>query len=281
MTAESAENVLPFNQKLTATFVSVTPEIAARWLTKNTRNRALRKSEVTRYKRDMLAGKWRLDGSPIRFAADGTLLDGQNRLTAIVEAGVTVPLLVVRGVAPEAQNVMDTGRKRSAGDALAINGYGYYSSIAATAKMALQIQAGRIWDGDGGSFQATHDEILTFVRDNPDVVTACEFVSTLARKTDCRPTVVSYTYWVLRRINERDAAEFWVGVAEKAGLNKGDPVLTLANRLAEARRSNEFFSTRVLLSMIYRAWNAKRDGRSLMYLPNSRKGAAVAIPTPH
>lgn len=277
MTAESTENVLPFNQKLSATFVTVTPEMAARWLTHNTRNRALRKAEVTRYKRDMLAGNWHLDGSPIRFAPDGTLLDGQNRLTAIVESGVTLTLLVVRGVAAEAQTVMDTGRKRTAGDALAINGHSYYTQIAATARLALNIRAGLSTDS---GFQATHREVLDFFESNPDLSTACEFTSTFARRTDCRPTVVSYTYWILRRIDSTAATEFWVGVAEKAGLDKGDPVLVLANRLAEARRSSEHLPTSALLSMIYRAWNARREGRSLAYLPTKRNGVPVVVPVP-
>lgn len=280
MTAQEVADVLPLVSKPTASFVTVTPEMATRWLTRNTRNRVLRKAEVARYKRDMAAGKWRLDGSPIRFAADGTLLDGQNRLTAIVESNVTLPLLVVRGVAAEAQAVMDTGRKRTAGDALAINGHRYYSQTASTAKLALQIQVGR-HPNAAGSFQPTHEEILAFVAAHPDVETACEFASTFAYKTDCRPTIVAYTYWVLRRIDSTAAAEFWVGVAEKAGLDKGSPILVLANRLAQARRSDESLSNQALLSMIYRAWNAYRDGRSLTYLPTKRDDSLIAIPKPH
>lgn len=78
-------------------FMQVTPEIAKRWLTRNPRNRVARPATVARYARDMAAGKWHLDGSPIRFDATGTLLDGQHRLAAIIESEATIITAVNQG----------------------------------------------------------------------------------------------------------------------------------------------------------------------------------------
>ena len=67
--------------------VMVTPELAAEWLTHNTHNRGLKPIAIKRFAEDMTTGDWQWNGESIRFAADGTLLDGQNRLHAIVDSG--------------------------------------------------------------------------------------------------------------------------------------------------------------------------------------------------
>lgn len=66
-------------EPLTMDEVLVTPELAAEWLNHNTRNREKRPKRIAAYARDMAAGRWRRSGEAIKFAPDGTLLDGQNR----------------------------------------------------------------------------------------------------------------------------------------------------------------------------------------------------------
>ncbi len=62
------------------------------------------------------------NGDPIRFDIDEILRDGQHRLEAAVRAGETIEVLVVYGLAPQAQETMDLGRKRTVADALQMRG---------------------------------------------------------------------------------------------------------------------------------------------------------------
>lgn len=78
-----------------ASVIKVTPILAKAWLEQNKSNRSLRPQRVNQYARDMKAGKWNLTGQGITFAEDGSLLDGQHRLNAIVVANVSVYMLVV------------------------------------------------------------------------------------------------------------------------------------------------------------------------------------------
>lgn len=276
MSAQPVANVLPI-VKPNASFVNVTPEVAARWLTFNKRNRKIRKADLNRYVRDMHSGRWHLDGSPIRFAADGALLDGQHRLTAIVETGVTLPLLVVRGLAEETQNVMDTGRRRTAADQLDIAKHRNSTCLAAVARLSILVEH----DQHDGRVEVSHGEILASIDANPDMESAVDFAMQFARKTDCPPAVVAYTYMILRRIDEKDAAEFWVGVSEKVGLRDGDPILALANRFAEARRNRERLTRRTQISLVYRAWNTRRKGKTMRFIRvNSPSGGLVPVPEP-
>lgn len=273
------DNVLNFDHPSTkpeAKVIFVNPDMATRWLERNVRNRRIRPATVKKYARDMAAGRWQITGEGVKFGPDGALLDGQHRLAAVVEAGVTVPLFVVRGIAPDAQRVMDTGRARTASDALTMKGEAHSAMLAAAARIALGVDAGL---PDPGKYDPTHGEIERFVDENPDLRVACDVASATARRTDCPPALVAYAYWRMAKVDRADAATFWIAAADKVGLAAGDPVIAMTNRFAEARRNRERLSKRAALSVIFRCWNYRRAGKTLRLVKvNSPAGGIVPIP---
>lgn len=91
----------------------VTPSVATEWLTRNTLNRKLRPGVVARYAEDLRQGAWDSDiVDPIVFSEDDDLMNGQHRLAAILQSGVSITMWVQRGVATATQFVMDTGLPR-------------------------------------------------------------------------------------------------------------------------------------------------------------------------
>lgn len=99
-----------------ATVRQITPDMAYGLLTKNTKNyRRISPTVVQRYAEVMRRGEWELNGEPITFAKDGTLLNGQHRLTAVVESGATVQMLVVTGIDNDVVTY-DDGKIRSSVD---------------------------------------------------------------------------------------------------------------------------------------------------------------------
>jgi len=120
---------------------TITPKQAEKYLQFNTSNRSLRKKLVSQYARDMANGKWKLTHQGVAFNCDGTLLDGQHRLMAIVESGVAVQMLVARGVDTSNQLVMDDHAKRSAGDALTLaRGERVTTNEVAIVRAAIELQ---------------------------------------------------------------------------------------------------------------------------------------------
>lgn len=264
-------------QKPRLSFMQVTPELAERWLKRNLKNRNVRPQTVARYARDMKAGKWHLDGTPIKFSADRVLLDGQHRLAAIIESGATITTAVVVGIDPTAQAVMDTGRARTAADMLAINGEKNTTTLAAAARFGLEVERN---DFNHNS-EYSHEEVAAYVEANKDLRYAVEFTHNLARKTDCPPAVAAYAFMIQARIDAFAAANFWVAASGKVGLASGDPVIAMTNRFAEARRNRERMPRPAYLSAIYRAWNYRRAGRRLHLLKiSSPNGGMVPIPEP-
>jgi len=115
--------------------VNITPELADRWLQehwsrlskKQFTQRNISKLKVNQYISDMRNGYWRENHQGIAFDKEGNLLDGQHRLIAIKESGLTIPMIVVTGLPVGSNNdvsVMDTidcGRARTLADRLHIS----------------------------------------------------------------------------------------------------------------------------------------------------------------
>lgn len=122
-----------------AQLYDVTPDIAAQWLERNSRNRTLRQSVVNKYAADMKAGRWMVTGDAIGFDTNGVIVNGQHRLWGVFESGVTVRMLVAFNLAPEVVSVLDDHLKRNLSDVAKIRRPGSTVSTAHTAiaKMLL------------------------------------------------------------------------------------------------------------------------------------------------
>lgn len=97
-------------------FQMVTPEMAKGFLTKNTDNRNKRGWWVSGLANMIKRGEWIPTHQGVAFSKSGKLLDGQHRLEAIIEANISVQMLVVTNVRDDAYKVLDNGIKRTMAD---------------------------------------------------------------------------------------------------------------------------------------------------------------------
>jgi len=96
---------------------------AAAYLEKNVCNRQLRPNAVQQYLVDMQNGDWKIGCDCIGFDTEGTLINGQHRLHAIVGTNLEIPFLVARNLPSEAKNTLDVGKKRQLHERITIAGY--------------------------------------------------------------------------------------------------------------------------------------------------------------
>lgn len=265
---------------VTTEIVDVTPELARTWLKANTRNRNLRQADVEKYARDMRAGRWQFTGEAIKFSKTGVLLDGQHRLHAIVKAGVPVKTLVIWGIDDPAQHVMDTGAKRTPGDALSLNGVKSAPLCAAGARLAILWETGLLFR-DRKQQQVTNSEIEEWLAANPGFHTSVARANAIRTRVDCPPSVLAAAHWRFSQIDAAATDEFFTGLATRAGLEDGSPILTLDRKLSDIRRRREETSQRDYLAYIVAAWNHWRKGRLVSNLRRSGgRWTAENFPTP-
>jgi len=133
--------------------VHITPSMAEIYLQGNVRNRPLNKLHVDQMRHVLESGDMLMNGEAIIIGVDGTLLNGQHRLTACVQSGVGFDAMVVEGIDLDAFRTLDGGRKRSAGDVLAIDGEPQANKLAAAVQALVSFadQDGRHMASRGGA----------------------------------------------------------------------------------------------------------------------------------
>lgn len=96
--------------------ITVTPEMAEEWLTRNNNRR--RRVQHIKFLAEMItSGEWRPDHPhPIIIGSDGFVVDGQHRLHAIILSGKAVSMRVQFGVDPTIRKYIDNNIPRSLGD---------------------------------------------------------------------------------------------------------------------------------------------------------------------
>lgn len=141
----------------------VTPELASEWLAFNTHNRNIRWSFV-----DQLVDEF-LDYHPqsISRNCDGTLIDGQHRLLAIVKRGVGAWMLFVDGVDSAMQDHVDIGIGRKPSDVLRLHGYSNTNALSAAARLSIIWKRDPLLTKESGKVSAPR--ILQYVQGHPDV----------------------------------------------------------------------------------------------------------------
>lgn len=158
------------------TIETITADVARTYLGRNTMNRPIDKQKVAYYKMQMEEGRWKLGESAIVFAEDGTLLNGQHRLLALAEYGKPLQFIVVRNIDKETFSIMDTGKKRTSGDVLAIYGVPSARNISATIKKEISLIGKKTTIDAAGPRGNSHnysmisnDDILAIYKTNEDL----------------------------------------------------------------------------------------------------------------
>lgn len=252
--------------------VEVSPVLAKRWLGKNAENNRLPKgSKIPQYAREMLAGNWQTDtGETIKFDPEGELIDGQNRLHAVVMAGVSLAFDIAYDVPRRAMQVVDTGASRTAGDALRIAGATDRMRSASIVRWAM------LWDaknfmGVGGPFAPTTTEILERYRSESRT-----FDSAATRATDCQNrglgtgAPAGVAHYLFSRIDQEQTHQFFDQYVSGANLPDRSAVLALRNRIARVRVDR--ITRPEQLALFVRAWNGFRDNRPMDRLQLVRRG---------
>lgn len=242
--------------------VKMSPKMAMDLLSRNDHNRPISKLYVAQLVETINRGDWRANAETIKVAKNGSLLDGQHRLQAIVNSGKTVPVLLAEGVDDDVFDTIDTGKRRSAADTLGVMGISEYAAKAAAVRLIL------ILSEDNPTFRENYSnhQIREWVE---AFGTDLEPFMPLARKTYGtqlvdKSTVVGLSYFMAQKTNMREIEQFWERVADGAGLAKGHPILALRKRLMEQRMAGKAKLPRqTVIALIIKAWNKTRKNNML------------------
>lgn len=265
--------------RITHKTVEVTPEQAEKWLAANLANRTVRTARVREYATAMREGRWLYTADPIRFDEDGRLIDGQHRLMAVVKAGLPVEMHVVRGLAREAQDAVDTGAARTASDQLKVRGFKHGPQLAATIPIVN-------WLLKDGGFAASYsrDDVVYWVGVHEGLD---QVVDLAVRNRNLLPAQLApyaATHYAARRqaSDPATADTFFVEqLVETIGLTSGAPALAARRYLLglrEDKRPNNKAARAETVLALLEGYRQYRAGKSLFTLRAPRGGWPVEEP---
>lgn len=229
----------------------ITPKKAAEWIQRNVNNRPIRNRRVDQYAAAMTAGAWKLNGDCIRFNCNGDLVDGQHRLHACIQSGVSFETYVIHGIPIEAFDTIDQGDKRTVGDVFARRGYKHYSTLAAAVRWVWRYENKMQCHGAMRTDQAND-----IIERHPALHTAAELSCKVQRGTVIVPGVFTFLdYWTGQNNQER-ADKFWCSIAEGDSLEKGTPAFLIHKRLVANLGSIAKLDGTTVCALCVKAWNS-------------------------
>lgn len=263
------------NDEISTQRVTISPEFATQLLANNRQNRRLNRAggHYRSIVRALNNGEWRFNGDAIRVASDGTLLDGQHRLTAVVETGVAIDTLLVTGLPNETQLTVDTGKKRNFGDVLSMRGVQNAAIAAAITRRALiySLYGARVAYSPAGPTLSNVELLDLYETHKSRIDRAATIAQRMYTPTRVPASLLGLLALEFDSIDVDDANYFWARLYDGAGLDADHPILTLRHSLE--RINNEVNTTATQeyrAAIIIKAWNFYRKGRSakrLQYRP--------------
>lgn len=252
----------------------ITPDLAAELLARNKHNRPVSRREVERLKRILMGGQWEFNGEAIKFGSSGELLDGQHRLLAIAESGVSAELLVVSDLEDKVFDTLDQGRKRTGGDVLYTNGLKNHNALAAAcAQLFRMLQNRPLYTGQDA---IPAYGVATIFERHKGLADTMSYVGPLHREAEA-PVIgighaVAYVYVLGEIMGKPDLSkQFAEGLLTGAGLEAGHPLLKLRQRIFDARAKGRSMAAKAKNALLAKVTGLMLTGEEVKTL---------TVPTP-
>lgn len=260
----------------------ITPEMAEKYLDRNTHNRTLRQARIDNLVAAIQRGEWIMNGDAIRFDKDGTLADGQHRLWAIALSGVPCESVVIEGLDVEAQSTMDTGARRNLKDTLQLAGHGSAANLAAALNYLWKMENGKVREMQA---KPTIAQAMKLLEENPTLPDSMKVASQYKARFRGSYGMVTALHYTFASIESEDAEEFFDKLIGGVALEEKNPIYVLRSwleKLNQGQYGGQRNSIIITHAMIVKAWNFWRDGEQVQRISWKASGLkAEPLPEPH
>jgi hypothetical protein len=257
---------LTLDNSLTATVVTITPDLAAYYLTKNKKNRLYNANHVAFLADEIRKGNWKLNGDTIVINNE-RLIDGQHRLMAVIMAEKAITTLLVTGVNSDVFDTIDIGKKRTSADVLFIEGEKYGTVTASALSLIEQIKTSQI--DSARLFSTSASRVRDLLKKYPLVKRSANLFSGKTKyrlKRVMSPSVVVALHYLFSEIDLKLADEFMSTVISGENMQKGDPEFALRSRLEFNAFSKAKLPKKHIVALVVKAWNYKRQNKNVRHL---------------
>lgn len=237
---------------------TVTPERAFHDLERASERKAnfrpISPSRVKWLARAITMGKWELNGESLKYDPEGVCTDGQHRLSAVVLANRAIESLIVYGVT--SVDEVDRGKPRFTSDLLRNHGEQHPTVLAAAVKLQFNWERG-VPSATGPGAVPNAEDVAEVLAMNPGLRDAAAKFATTKRLI-LPPGMQAFLYWNFQQKDFALANSFFEKLNTRAGLEEGDPVLALINRLMWFENRTGSLTNLDRMKYAIKAWNLAR-----------------------
>ncbi len=250
----------------------ITPIIAKHILDKyNHRNRSLNETHLASLVRDIKHGHWIASTvTMVSFAQNGQLIDGQHRLAAIVKAKTPLPLSLKFGLDDAAQRVIDTGRKRTYSDYIAMTeglDAKYKTERASVTRLLYGFlhdqERPHVYTNNNKPTQSDLYEVSSeFGEDIAEAVAAVFSPGAIPKVVV--GSYAAFVYLLAKKSTYGEhAKEFFDLLGTGANLDSDDPIMVVRNRLLTREEFRNQKTKDRTIGLLIKGWNHWVNGDSV------------------
>lgn len=232
----------------------------------NKSNRPLNDRNVDYLVEEMKNNRFKLNGDAIRISKSNILLDGQHRLAACIKSGISFESIVISDLDDDIFLTIDQGRKRTSGDVLHINGYKNYNLLAATTIRCLAYKKIKVPFHSRIRLPPSKDEILNFIKDNDDIIFACDFAKKSEAKKMINISLLAFSFFTAYSIDKNLAINFFSKLSNGNDIKESSPLYVLRKKLISNLSSTAKDPDINIAAYISMSWNAERTGNKIKIL---------------
>lgn len=237
----------------------------------NDSNRNIRSATVARYKNDMINGCWFENGQSqwIGFYEDGNLADGQHRLKALSESGISRYFNLEFGISKKAALGIDNHAARKMVDQIQIEGESVWmdKSIVAMCRMIMEIEYGI------KQRMPTTSDVIRFAESHKEKLLHTRNIANSVKKNICSAYVKVAIFYAMHTESLSDIERFSKVLFSGIYDSKSDVVaVRLREKLLTSPELSRGSSARLIgVKIVMRAIKAFCEGQDLkkIYVPTS------------
>jgi len=264
------------NRRMYAEMVRMTPEKAKDILDNRNNgigngNRPIRRRQVAQIVDAMVSGEWDPEnGESLKFNKLNELVDGQHRLTALLQYGKALEMFCIFNVSDDAFTSIDSVTKRSGGDTLATYGIKAGNQIAAISTFMMCYG-----EYEGHSVEAetapSNKAILAFTNSHPQIIASekkCQIYRSQGSPIIALSIIAGIHCIATEAGNGEMADSFAEQVYTGIGIKKNSGTYLLRQIMLNNVMAKKKIRQREKIAYAIKAWNLHLEGSQRKILKN-------------
>lgn len=258
---QNAARLAGCDRDIVAEVVTITPQHATTWLRCNQNNRPVRRTHVAFLASEIASGNWQINGQAIVISDDEQVLDGQHRLLATIESGISIQSLVVYGISPAAFKTIDTGAVRTGADALFLHfpdlTHSTVKSVSTAVQWCVRLENDSL--PSQRKRKVSNTDTIAYVQAHPSLVQCAATLQSYPK--EARPMSLgsgTALFELFQRKAPPLAEEFLQRLYTGEGIARTDAEWHLRQAFIRDAQRNTRLPTSVKMKMVIKGWNWRR-----------------------